>query len=410
MCRGITSQAWLVASKYSENYWFKNSITVDFLAWHSWSHTITSKFFDHDHLWLHLIVHVVLVMMPALFLGIFIWSLYRLYIAYIVHSSRRLQTAGDPTLPLIPNSLFRFITQYSSRKQLLLSLAALLTLPITYASLELPKQIINNAISTDNFSSYQFFIPLNQIDYLLLLCGFYLIVLLLNSLIKFLLNYYKGSVAEFLTRRLRMYAFKKHRESKDSDQNLIPVIIQEVEPVCGFSGDSFTVPLLQGGTVVTIIIFMMVQNPILGAAAITLLPIQILIIPRFQRKINKLVRQRVLTMRELSNKLDSNKKTKSVETQVFSQLFNNLHSLRMRIYKIKYLMKSLNNFIMNLTPFFFFTIGGYLVIENKLTLGALVASLTSYKDLAGSIRELFTHYQALQDSKTRYHEIYTFLH
>ena len=65
-------------------------------------------------------------------------------------------------------------------------------------------------------------------------------------------------------------------------------------------------------------------------------------------------------------------------------------------------MKSLNNFIMNLTPFFFYTVGGYLVIEGKLSLGALVASLASYKDLASAIRELFKYYQTLQDARTRY--------
>ncbi len=63
---------------------------------------------------------------------------------------------------------------------------------------------------------------------------------------------------------------------------------------------------------------------------------------------------------------------------------------------------------MNLTPFFFYTIGGYLVIEGKLSIGALVASLASYKDLASSIREMFAYYQSYQDASVRYHEIYEF--
>ena len=74
------------------------------------------------------------------------------------------------------------------------------------------------------------------------------------------------------------------------------------------------------------------------------------------------------------------------------------------------MMKAINNFIMNLTPFFFYTIGGYLVIEGKLSLGALVASLASYKDLASAIRELFNYYQSLQDARIRYREIVRFMH
>lgn len=55
-------------------------------------------------------------------------------------------------------------------------------------------------------------------------------------------------------------------------------------------------------------------------------------------------------------------------------------------------MKSINNFIMNLTPFLFYTIGGCLVIESQLLLGAWATSLASYKDLASTIRELFIYY------------------
>ena len=85
----------------------------------------------------------------------------------------------------------------------------------------------------------------------------------------------------------------------------MPVLTQEVEPVCSFSGDSVIVPLLHGGTVVTIITFMMVQNVVLGAAAITLLPIQLILIPKLQPKINHFVRLRVGAIRDLSDALQS---------------------------------------------------------------------------------------------------------
>jgi ABC-type bacteriocin/lantibiotic exporter with double-glycine peptidase domain len=64
---------------------------------------------------------------------------------------------------------------------------------------------------------------------------------------------------------------------------------------------------------------------------------------------------------------------------------------------------------MNLTPFFFYTIGGYLVLDQNLSLGALVASLASYKDLAPALRELFNYYQRNQDAKLRYFEVRQFL-
>lgn len=381
--------------------------------WHVWTDHLTLRFFHEDQQWLHILVHIVLVIMPALMLCILLWAFYsvlRSYSAYRLLPNTNHHVSSS--FHSIPRYLIQFIKRYTYRNQILLALGALLTLPITYTSLELPKRIINGAINADNFASSRIAVSLTQVDYLLVLCGLYLLVLVLNGTLKFCLNYYKGSVAERLIKRLRLYIFHNQRKSSKtfSKDNLIPVIIQEVEPVCGFSGDSFTVPLLHGGTALTIITFMLVQDVALGAAAITLLPIQMLIIPRFQKKINRLVRQRVLSTRQLSKHINSSKDCINAESHKHVRLhFTHLHDLRLNIFKTKYMMKSLNNFIMNLTPFFFYTIGGYLVIEGDLSLGALVASLASFKDLSASIRELFTYYQSLQDAKIRYREIFTYL-
>ena len=384
-----------------------------FETWHLWNHNLTLALFDHDHRWLHIIVHIVMVVMPILMVSIIAFTLFKVIRTYIVFLSWSKRTKHvEASYHRIPRRLITFIKRYTFKSQVFLSLGALATLPITYASLELPKQIINSAINSANFANSDIAVSMNQVDYLLILCGLFLIVLILNGVLKFYLNYYKGSVAELLIKRLRLYIFKKQRQSSklNSKANLMPVIIQEVEPVCGFSGDSFAVPLLHGGTALAILTFMLVQNLALCAAAITLLPIQILIIPRFQRKINRLVRERVLAVRNLSKHINNEEGHQSKQNhKEVRLLFSSLHNLRIKIFKTKYMMKSLNNFIMNLTPFFFYTIGGYLVIEGNLSLGALVASLASYKDLASSIRELFTYYQSLQDARIRYREIFIFL-
>ena len=380
---------------------------------HNWSYNLALNFFDHDHRWLHIILHIVLVVTPLLLTAIMLCSVYRIirsyYIPVTVHPVTALRPATTTGIPL---QLRYFIKKYTFTNQCFLAAGALLTLPITYANLELPKRIINGAINKENFVTSKISISLSQIDYLLLLCGLFLLVLLANGILKFVLNYYKGSVAETLIRRLRLYILRQRRQGSANirSTDMTPVIIQEVEPVCSFSGDSIAIPLLQGGTALTIITFMLVQNLTLGAAAITLLPIQMIIIPRFQCRINRLVQQRLLSVRKLSQLLSEASDKKSyAERKQIRGFFGHLHGLRLQIFKTKYLMKAINNFIMNLTPFFFYTIGGYLVIEGKLSLGALVASLASYKDLASAIRELFNYYQSLQDARIRYREIVRFI-
>ena len=78
------------------------------------------------------------------------------------------------------------------------------------------------------------------------------------------------------------------------------------------------------------------------------------------------------------------------------------YELRYEIYNKKFFIKFLNNFLNQLTPFFFYAIGGYLVIEGSLTFGALVAILGAYKDISSPWKELLVYYQRLEDARQKY--------
>ncbi len=378
----------------------------DIAIWHEWTHNLATVFSDSNNLWLHIVLHTALTFMPV-FLG-FMLLIIALRLLRVIHKKIKSKNI-NPIIHKaigIPNSFISFIIRFSLKDQVFLCLISLSILPLTYASLELPKRIINEAINPDNFLQKGFYPSIKQSDYLLMLCSLFLAVIILSAIIKYIINFYKGSVAERLIKLLRNVTYKKYiRLSRHNDESVIPIIIQEVEPIGGFSGESFSVPILQGGIALTIITFMMIQNFALGAAAIALLPVQIIIVPYFQRKINQLVRERVLLTRQLSDDI-----SKSADHNRFliKQHFNELQNLRLKIFKKKYLMKSISNLLMNLTPFFFYTIGGYLVIEGQLSLGALIASLASYKDLASSIRDLFAYYQRMQDVKIRYSEVFKY--
>lgn len=86
-----------------------------------------------------------------------------------------------------------------------------------------------------------------------------------------------------------------------------------------------------------------------------------------------------------------------------------IETIRRNLQREKFIMKAVNNFLTALTPFFFYAIGGWLVIEGRLTLGALVAVLAAYKDFSAPLRELLRHYQAAEDVRVRYLELLTHL-
>src|SRR6185369_12531435 len=179
-------------------------------------------------------------------------------------------------------------------------------------------------------------------------------------------------------------------------------------------GDAFVTPLFQGGTLLTIIFFMFMQDPVLGAAAVALYPLQGYVIPKLQRKVNLLGKRRVRTIREVADQVHESAAgivdihaNDAVKRQLtaFAHLLGTIYDIRFEIYQRKFFVKFLNNFIAQLTPFFFYAIGGYLVIRGNLSFGALVAVLAAYKDMASPWKELLDFYQQKEDSRIKYDQI-----
>src|SRR5437868_1792309 len=323
-----------------------------------------------------------------------------------------------------PNTLeptiYRFILRHSLPQQLALILFTLISFPFLYFSLDLPKTIINKAIGGKQFPQHLFGFDVSQVTYLLILCALFLTLVFINGGFKFYINTLKGRLGERMLRRFRyhlyhrMLRFPLSQFSKTSSAQIIPMITSECESLGGFIGDAFVTPAFQGGTLLTIIFFMFMQDPVLGAAAIALYPVQGYVIPKLQRKVNQLGKRRVRTVRQVADQVHESAAgiadihaNDAVKRQlaVFSNLLGTIYEIRFEIYQRKFFVKFLNNFIAQLTPFFFYAIGGYLVISGGLSFGALVAVLAAYKDLASPWKELLDFYQRKEDTRIKYEQI-----
>ena len=255
---------------------------------------------------------------------------------------------------------------------------------------------------------------MEQVEYLVLLSALYLIAIMASGALKFAINVYKGRVGERLLRRLRLTIYRNWRRGAGPSRRaeVVPMITHEVEPIGGFASEAFALPVFQGGTFLTILAFMFIQNPVLGAAALTLLPIQLAVIPRLQRRINQLARTRVVEVRSLGGELGTQASTTATTAESLRSVGGSLkriERIRWELHKSKYFLKSLNNFLSAMTPFFFYSIGGYFVIEGTLSLGALVAVLAAYKDFSAPLREMFRYYQSAEDVRIRYSAMLEFL-
>ena len=316
-------------------------------------------------------------------------------------------------------SLYKYILTHSKRDQILLILLSLASLPLVYITLELPKKIINlleGMDLPDNLFGYE----LDRLEFLMLLSFAFLFVVLLSGGLKYLLNVYRGSLGERVLRRFRyelfgrVLRFPMPHFKRVSSGELIPMITAETEPLGEFIGESFTLPVFQGGTLLTYLFFIFQQDLYLGLAAIALYPFQLYVIPRLQRRVNELSKERVATARNLSGRIGETvsgiadvhaNDTTQYERAHIGQRLGRIYLIRFDIYKRKFFIKFLNNFIAQLTPFFFYSVGGYFVLRGDLSIGSMVAVLVAYKDLSGPWKELLRYYQRKEDMKVKYTQV-----
>ena len=377
-------------------------------------HQVGHQIGDKAPEWLHPVLHVVLIWAPLVMIALVLVRVARRF----RKGWRVRDTQTSPPVPDLPigfrKDAFRFVWAFSRGQQIVLIGLGLFALPVLYASLELPKLIINSALAEEHSPATLFGAPISQTTHLFVLSGFYLLAVLGNGTLKFAINVYKGGVGERLLRRLRLMIYRLWRSGAGPARRaeVIPLIAQEVEPIGGFASDAFALPVFQGGTFITILVFMFMQDPVLGAAAVTLLPIQLALIPRLQRRVNVLARSRAAEVRALGGELGDQASVDSNSARGAHPVGTSLkriEQIRRKIHRSKFFIKSLNNFLTSLTPFFFYSIGGYLVIEGRLTLGALVAVLAAYKDFSAPLKELFRFYQSSEDVRIRYEEMLRFL-
>ena len=187
---------------------------------------------------------------------------------------------------------------------------------------------------------------------------------------------------------------------------------QEAEPIGGFAADLVALPVTQGGTLLIILLFMFIQDPILGAAALTILPLQLFLLPYLQRIVNRLSRERIQEMRSLARGLAGQlnpAQDHPGDMLLTAASLRQLEAIRRRTHWVKFFAKALNNFLTALTPFLFYSLGGYFVLEERITLRALIAVLAAHKDFSAPLKELFRFYQQLEDTRIRYKEILVFL-
>lgn len=321
-------------------------------------------------------------------------------------------------------NLYSFILKYSLKQQVIITLLSVVSFVPYYYYLSMPKTIVNQGIQGKDISFptdlFGLGLSLDHTTYLLILCAGFLVLVVIQQAFKYIINYFQGVAGERMLRRLRynLYSqilrFPLPTFRRTSQGEIIPMVIAEVEPIGGFIGESFALPIFQGGMLLVIFGFLLIQNPLMAVAAVALYPIQFYFVPKMQAKVRALGRERIKNQRRLSDRIGESISgiaelhTHDASNRMLAEFSRRLsfsYWIRVEIFQRKFMIKFLNNFIQQLGPFFFYAIGGYLTIRGQMDVGTVVAAVNAHKEMAAPWKELLNHYQTREDVKQKYEQV-----
>lgn len=277
--------------------------------------------------------------------------------------------------PALPRTLMGYVVRCSGRHQIGLAVLAACVFGLSSVPLEFQRRIVNDAIKNGAAKT------------IVWLAIAYVGVALLEQGLKLALNVYRGWVSEDAVRTLRKTLCEMDENeclpSKDEGETgtHAAMVVAEAEPIGGFVGMAISEPLMQLGTLLSVVGYMAYIEPWTLVLSISFLAPQMLFVPPMQRAINRRAGARVRTIRHVGGDI--------VESGVPErERIERVFALNMGIYKIKFSMNLAMNFMHHLAVAVALGIGGLFVLDDRIQLGTVVAVVSGLGKLNDPWRDL----------------------
>lgn len=299
-------------------------------------------------------------------------------------------------------TLYAYVWQTSRSFQLRICLLVALITPLSMVPLELQRRIVDLAVGS------------RDLQLLVVLGLIYLSVTLLQGGLKYLLNLSKGRVLEEVNRDLRKRILDRRLPAAGSadDRERVPpfdegttvsMLTAETEDIGGFASESISVPLLQIGTIVWVMGYLLWVEPLIAALALLIYAPQLILLPRIQHVINRLGRRKTKMVRRLGrNAVDDTIATDDDRARIRRRagiLIGQVFRTRMVIYRYKFFLTFLGNFLDSLGPLVVLIVGGYLVIRGEAEVSTLVVFISGFQKLADPWDQLVNFYRLVSNAR-----------
>jgi len=289
--------------------------------------------------------------------------------------------------------------------QFLLVITAIIAVFANVLPLEMQKRIVNDAIN------------LRKFDLLVFYCGIYLAAVMAASALKYLINILQNIIGQRTIADMRRQLYGHIltiplRFFRRTQPGLVvAALTTELATAGDFIGMAIAIPLTNLLMLFAFGGYLFWLNPLLAAVTLSIYPVVLLLVPVLQKRVNIFNRKRVDAGRKLSSKVGESvagiheiqaNGAFDVENKKFESLVDNLRKIRIIWNLYRFAVKAVNSLFTNFSRFLVFALGGFLAINGRLELGALVAFLSAQEKLYDPWKELIQFYQAYQTASVTY--------
>lgn len=291
--------------------------------------------------------------------------------------------------------LYGAIWRVTGRQQVVLIALSLLISVLAAAPLKFQQLVINGLVYGGDVRS------------LVWLCAGFLGVVLASATLKFALKYRLSLVGERVVLLIRerlytLYVADAVAGATDLPRRgtLVTMLSAEAEAVGAFAGAAIATPLMQIGTLVSVLIFIVASQPWLGLLALAVVVPQAAVVMALQSRINRRVRERVQSLRDASDRISDTELVR-IEDAVVED-FRDVFETRKRIFLLKLSSKFALSALSAIGVVGVLFLGGWLVLHGRSDVGTVVASLTGLSRIEGPWRDLVAFFRSASTIRVKF--------
>lgn len=300
--------------------------------------------------------------------------------------------------------MFAYVWRTCRNDQIKICILAGLVAFLSIIPLELQRRIVDSVVSRADL-------------WLLVLLGsIYLVVLVIQGGLKYVVNLLKGRIQEEVARNLRQRAVDRKYSTLRADGRPDPEVMNsgtmasmltsESEDLGEFASGSLSTPLLQTTTIAWVLAYLIWVEPQIACLAVVIYAPQIFLVPKIQRNVNRLARRRTQVMRKLGHAaVDFGHTTVDDQKRLRTRaalLINLIFKIRMIIYRQKYLLTIIGNFLNSFGILVVLMVGGYMVIHGQTNVSTLVVFMSGFQKISDPWDQLIQYYRSLSNARVTF--------